>query len=439
MLAKAIEISQEKYLCDHCLGRQFALLGFGLSNEERGKIIKNAIVLELYEEIQNDTKKQSIVQSVACSGNELAKKALERKKIEITTEEDSCELCEGLFDRLEAIAQDVINKLAKEDYSTFLVGAYFLNELTEKEDNLRGEFSITTGETMKEEFTREIGKLVMQITGKEPEFNNPDILILIDLNKQEIAFQMKSLYIYGRYNKFIRTIPQTRWPCYDCNGKGCKNCNFTGKRYQESVEELIADKILKETGGSNSKFHGAGREDIDALMLGNGRPFVLEILNPKKRDFDLVKMKKIVNKHAKKKAQVSDLSFTDKKKVKELKDSAKNTQKTYRALIDLEDEVSDEKLVLLIKELKGTELKQKTPTRVIHRRADLERLKTVYDVKVKRINEKQIEADILGEGGLYIKELISGDNGRTIPSFTQILGCKALCVRLDVIKLHTED
>ena len=174
-------------------------------------------------------------------------------------------------------------------------------------------------------------------------------------------------------------------------------------------------------------------------MLGNGRPFVLEILNPKKRDIDLVKMKKLVNRHAKKKAQVSDLSFTDKKKVKELKDSAKNTQKTYRALIDLEDEVSDEKLVLLVKELKGTELKQKTPTRVMHRRADLERLKTVYDVKVKRINEKQIEADILGEGGLYIKELISGDEGRTIPSFTQILDCKALCVRLDVIKLHTED
>ena len=37
MLAKAIEILQEKHLCDHCLGRQFALLGFGLSNEERGK------------------------------------------------------------------------------------------------------------------------------------------------------------------------------------------------------------------------------------------------------------------------------------------------------------------------------------------------------------------------------------------------------------------
>lgn len=439
MLAKAIELLQKKYLCDHCLGRQFALLGFGLSNEDRGKIIKNAIVLELYEEMQNDSEKQAIIQSVAKSGNELAIKALERKKIEIQNEEYSCELCEGLFDRLEMIAKDVVKKLANEDYKTFLVGAYFLNELTEREDELRGEFSIATGETMKEEFTREIGKLIMQLTEKQPEFDNPDIVILVDLNKQEINLQKKSLYIYGRYNKFIRTIPQTRWPCYDCNGKGCSGCNFTGKRYQESVEELIAEKIMKETGGSNTKFHGAGREDIDALMLGNGRPFVLEILNPKKRVIDLVKMKKQVNKYAKKKVQVSDLVFTDKKKVKELKGLAEKTQKTYRALIDLEDDVSDEKLVKLEKELKGFEIKQKTPTRVIHRRANLERLKTVFDVKIKRINEKQIEADILGSGGLYIKELISGDDGRTVPSFTQILGTKALCTRLDVIKLHTKD
>jgi len=439
MLAKAIEILKEKYLCDHCLGRQFALLGFGLSNDERGKIIKNAIILELYEDIQNDASKLAVIQNIAESENELAKKALKRKKIDIENNERLCELCEGMFDRLANIVNDVVKILDKEDYNTFLVGAYFLNELTEKEDNLRGEFRITTGETMKEEFTREIGKRVMQKTGKEPEFKTPDIVVLIDLNKQEIKLEKRSLYIYGRYNKFIRTIPQTRWPCYDCNGKGCSNCNFTGKRYQESVEELIADKILKETGGSNSKFHGAGREDIDALMLGNGRPFVLEILNPKKRTINLQKMKKLVNKYAKKKVQVTDLTFTDKKKVQELKGLATKTQKTYRALIDLEDKIADEKMLLLVKELKGTIIKQKTPTRVIHRRANLERLKTVFDIKVKRINEKQIEADIIGEGGLYIKELISGDDGRTKPSFTQILGCNALCTRLDVIRLHTKD
>jgi len=29
------------------------------------------------------------------------------------------------------------------------------------------------------------------------------------------------------------------------------------------------------------KFHGAGREDIDVRMLGRGRPFILEVINPR--------------------------------------------------------------------------------------------------------------------------------------------------------------
>ena len=30
-----------------------------------------------------------------------------------------------------------------------------------------------------------------------------------------------------------------------------------------------------------NKFHGAGREDVDVRMLGAGRPFVMEVINPK--------------------------------------------------------------------------------------------------------------------------------------------------------------
>jgi len=40
------------------------------------------------------------------------------------------------------------------------------------------------------------------------------------------------------------------------------------------------------------------------------------------------------------------------------------------------------------------------------------------------------------EGGLYVKELISGDNGRTVPSFSSVLNTKALCLSLDVLYVH---
>lgn len=42
------------------------------------------------------------------------------------------------------------------------------------------------------------------------------------------------------------------------------------------------------------------------------------------------------------------------------------------------------------------------------------------------------------QGGLYIKELISGDDNRTKPSVCDILGVKSICKQLDVIEVGSE-
>ncbi|TFF84552.1 tRNA pseudouridine(54/55) synthase Pus10 [Candidatus Heimdallarchaeota archaeon] len=432
---------ENNLLCDNCLGRQFALLGYGLTNAKRGQILKNATVLLLYNEL-TDSSVQTIYQNIAYFKNDLAKKALKKQNIKLRESEgrrEVCELCEGLFDRLEEIANEIVDKLANEEYETFLVGAKFYPELVEKEDILRAKHKITTGETIKSEFTREIGKLIMEKTGKEPEFELPDITILIDLPEQTIELQKRSLYIFGRYNKLIRTIPQTRWPCYNCNGEGCEECNFTGKKYQESVEELVAEPILEVVGGTGTKFHGAGREDIDARMLGNGRPFVLEVLDPHRRFIDLEKIEQLVNKRTEGKVQVSNLEIVDKSKVQEIKAQSTDTKKTYRARIRVEKPIPKEKLTELEKVLKGKTIEQRTPTRVEHRRADKIRKRTVYDIQVEQTDDQVLEAIITGEGGLYIKELISGDSGRTKPSFSEILETSVECYQLDVINVHKPD
>ena len=43
------------------------------------------------------------------------------------------------------------------------------------------------------------------------------------------------------------------------------------------------------------------------------------------------------------------------------------------------------------------------------------------------------------QGGLYIKELVSGDEGRTIPSVASILKTKAKPCELDVLKVIMEE
>ncbi|MHA1557035.1 MAG: hypothetical protein ACTSPM_08900, partial [Candidatus Heimdallarchaeota archaeon] len=85
MLEVAKNILTEQFLCTHCLGRQFALLGYGLSDKERGEIIQNALVMEYYEEIRSDEKISLMIKNISKCNNELATKSyhkVTKKKIE---------------------------------------------------------------------------------------------------------------------------------------------------------------------------------------------------------------------------------------------------------------------------------------------------------------------------------------------------------------------
>ena len=52
-----------------------------------------------------------------------------------------------------------------------------------------------------------------------------------------------------------------------------------------SIEGIISDKVIADTKGSDVRFSWVGSEDKNSLVLGMGRPFFVEILNPKKRTF----------------------------------------------------------------------------------------------------------------------------------------------------------
>ena len=100
------------------------------------------------------------------------------------------------------------------------------------------------------------------------------------------------VFLEGRYKKLSRDLPQTVFFCPDCKGhprrrKKCERCEGFGKLTKDSVQELIGWVAGKAFGTRKHKFHGAGREDVDVRMLGGGRPFVLELLDPKVFEVDL--------------------------------------------------------------------------------------------------------------------------------------------------------
>lgn len=409
ILAKAsslIELTNGN-ICNHCLGRKFSDVVKGNGNVERGEKIRKALELPEYDE---DTK---------------------------------CDICSDIFKEIDSSLLDLVYEkidFLEIEFDTFVVGCKLPKEIVEKDALISEKLGLDV-EILKREVNREMGKILEKNLPQEVDFDKEDVIIMADFrrmlkedveNPVQVRIQINPIFIEGRYNKLVRNIPQTKWPCRKCKGRGCEACNFTGKQYPESVEELLSQTALKYSKGYEAKFHGAGREDIDVRMLGDGRPFVLEIKEPRIRKLDLEKIEREANEAALGKTAYHNLKYTVRKRKAEIKTSSPDTYKVYRALVECEDEIREEDLDKL---QSLHTIQQRTPIRVSHRRADKIREKEVKELSCKYINPHSFEMIIKTEGGLYIKELISSDEGRSKPSVSEVLGTQAICAELDVIEV----
>ena len=172
----------------------------------------------------------------------------------------------------------------------------------------------------------------------------------------------------------------------------------------DSVQSLVAAPFMKATYSTENLFHGMGREDIDAAMLGSGRPFVLELRRPKVRDIDLDKMQIKINTANKDRIRASDFKLVPRSRVAELKKTV--CDKSYRVDVSVPEELSIERLKNGAQRLKEKLVKQRTPTRVAHRRADLIRPRFVESVKVLSFEQGMVELEIKAQHGTYILSLI---------------------------------
>lgn len=341
-------------------------------------------------------------------------------------EDGECEVCGGIMDDM-GLA-DAIDPTF--EYHSFNVGVVLPPSVSKREKELVTGLRLKDVRGIKAQLNAVLRERISKRLGKEAVLVEPDVVFEIDYVKKRVFFRIKSLTLYGRYCKYERGIPQTKWYCTRCRGKGCKHCNFEGKMYPTSVEEIVAEPILALTAGRESRFHGAGREDIDVRMLGDGRPFVIEIIYPKKRTLDLAALRDAINGDGR--VSIGPLSYCEKGLVEKIKNG--KFKKTYVAYLD--QKLNDDEIKNVKTNIVG-EIQQRTPIRVSHRRSDKIRKRKVYKVLEK--NNTTTELEIYCDGGLYIKELISGDEGRTVPSVTDIVGRHVLCEKLDVIKIHCED
>ncbi len=421
LINKTIEILREHPLCDECLGRQFAGLMKGFTNKERGAALKKTVVMHLIELIKkNQENALKTLEAIASSLGEEYDETLEEIGIKPTRK--TCWLCNGKLNEWIKLYKIAVQELRERRIDSFVVGVRMTKELIMKEDMLWRKHGITTGESIKSEVKREIGKKITAETGIQPDFNEPGAIVYLDTQLESISVKTNPLLLKGRYLKTGRNISQTTW------------ITRKGERYYKLSVEEMASVINEYYLGERVILHASGREDIDARMLGNGRPMVIEIKNPYTRRTPISLLNMLINRRNKWGKFVIE-GKTDRETVREIKTTDSLKQKIYRALVYSLKELSEDDALNITRYFKNRLIEQKTPRRVLHRRADLTRRKTVYSVKTRILSPHLMETMIHAEGGLYIKELISGDDGRTKPSLAEVIGKPLECIELDVLKI----
>ncbi|KAF7456729.1 putative tRNA pseudouridine synthase Pus10 [Cryptosporidium felis] len=301
-----------------------------------------------------------------------------------------------------------------------------------------------------------------------------------------VSYTWKSVYLLGRYIKLSRRISQSKWGFSDGNIP-----------IDTSIEEVISDSLRELVEFGEATFSSSGREDVDVRMLGGrtgldrekedvsrrkdgegctslaggGRPFAVEISGLRshhylfysnvdrpgsegrspsgpRKDFILA-LKAAILRISDSRIQAPELEFSDSQTVQRMNKQVGDRQKSYRCICHASSPISHAEFSeALAKTRLPIALNQRTPLRVLHRRANADRIREVYALSILPITSNYFILDLRTQAGTYIKEFVNGDLGRTRPSLGDILldslpqkppqagKLNVSIVQLDVLSIH---
>ncbi len=349
-----------------------------------------------------------------------------------------CRVCEGRWD-VDTWVQLAADALASYEHTNFQVGTVFPIPCEQYEKSWK-HLNPEIGDSIRTETNRIIAPLLAAKLGTEAVTDGrPDVVVSVDTRFWTASARSNSLFVAGRYTKHRRDLPQTHWPCKTCQGTGCYQCEDSGVMYPDSVEDCIGQPAKTAFDAEGYSFHGAGREDIDALMLGTGRPFVLELHDPKRRTLDAPALEAAINATTSERGTgVLALRLTEKAEVAAIKEAAYD--KHYLAHCETEEDLTEAQIIAACEAMTGAELDQRTPQRVSHRRADLIRNRTIQNMTLERMDDpRHFAVAVHADSGAYIKEMISSDEGRTTPSLAEKLGVACRVTLLDVTEIVDDE
>ncbi|KAG5458143.1 MAG: hypothetical protein BJ554DRAFT_1695, partial [Olpidium bornovanus] len=139
----------------------------------------------------------------------------------------------------------------------------------------------------------------------------------------EVVFSRSPVFVGGRYLKLSRDVSQTP---FVINGQ---------RKGETSVAEIIGDVVAKAFRADSYNLVSSGREDVDVRMLNEGRPFYLEITNPRTACLsadDVRRLQLAVNAQSEK-VRVRYLGLVSEEATGVIKEGEESKSKTYRSLV----------------------------------------------------------------------------------------------------------
>lgn len=336
-----------------------------------------------------------------------------------------CFICQGVLERLPALADQAIGASAGMEWPSFCVQTRVSREMLVREEEVLDGEELSGAMAIKNQVNR-LAIAYLEKKLRQPYAPDGAMQLQLDFTKNAGRSEPLPIFIFGRYLKDTREYCQHEWACPRCRGAGCQYCGYH-KQLWPSIEASVRDVFAPAFGSPGGYLHCCGREDVDVKNTG-GRPFVLELKAPKKRAADLEALAaEVERRHP---LQLRSLRYCRSGWVESV--TVSHFDKHYRAWVEAGRELGAadwEKLKYRLPLM----LRQRTPVRVQERRADLIRNRRVYSIRPVSLQPKEWVLDIHAEAGTYIKELVHGDGGRTVPSLSGILDTPCRCRQLDVI------
>ncbi|KAF9549026.1 putative tRNA pseudouridine synthase Pus10 [Mortierella hygrophila] len=245
-----------------------------------------------------------------------------------------------------------------------------------------------------------------------------------------IEMMRESVFVGGRYLKYTRDVSQTPWSI------------GTTMLAELSVSGIVCETLKSAFRADEFKFVTAGREDANVRMLGNGRPFYVEMINPRIPVLPSETIKQLegeINTIMPDKVQIRHLASLRPEDTKVIKDGEETKTKSYSALCWTSKPVT-QAMIDAVNEYNGKAfyVEQQTPIRVLQRRAQMIRKKEIHSLKAFPLEGHFMVVHLHTEAGTYIKEFVHGDLGRNQPSLASIIDCEADIMELDVLEVDLE-